>query len=373
MSRDELLESRRLVVKVGTSTITHGTGKVNLYRMERLVREIADLRNQGRDVLLVSSGAVGSGIGVLDYPGVPATIPLKQALAAVGQGTLLHIYEKLFGEYGIKIAQILLTRDVFDDRMRYLNARNTMLTLLEMGVVPIINENDTVAVEELKFGDNDRLSAMVACSINADLLVILSDIDGFYDRDPRSDNSAKLVSEINEITSEMEENSKSRGSSFSSGGMVAKLVAARMTMASAIPMVIANAGEKDVLRRVLQGEQLGTLFVPKVDTCQARKRWIGFGTISQGTLFVDDGASKALLKKGKSLLPSGIASVKGDFDRGAVVTVCTSEGKSIAKGIVNYSSEEIEKIAGKRSSEIEKVLEQKDYDEVIHRDNLIML
>lgn len=373
MSRQDLKHSKRIVVKVGTSTITHDTGKINLYRMERLVREIADLRNQGKDVLLVSSGAVGSGIGVLDYKGTPENLPVKQALAAVGQGALLHVYEKLFAEYGIKVAQILLTRDVFDDRMRYLNTRNTMLTLLDMGVVPVINENDTVAVEELRFGDNDRLSAMVACTVNADLLVILSDIDGFYDRDPRNDPSAELVDEIYDITPEMEENSRSRGSSFSTGGMYAKLAAAKMTMASGISMLIARATEEDILRRIIQGEQLGTVFNPRVDGCQARKRWIGFGKISQGSIYIDQGAVNALVKDGRSLLPSGVTRVDGDFDRGNVVTVSTVDGRPIAKGIVNYSSTEIKKIAGRKSEQIQEILEQKDYDEVIHRDNLIML
>ncbi|MDD2586546.1 MAG: glutamate 5-kinase [Syntrophomonadaceae bacterium] len=365
-----LEKCQRIVVKVGTSTLTYANGQLNLHRIEQLVREMADLHNQGKEVLLVSSGAIGVGANRMGYRKAPRTIPGKQALAAIGQGALLQLYEKLFAEYGKIVAQVLLTRGDLDDRIRYLNATNTLLTLLDMQVIPIINENDTVVIEEIKFGDNDTLSAMVAGLIDADLLLILSDVDGLYDCDPRSNDNACLLSEVSDISTEMEENSRSRGSKFSSGGMYTKLRAARMCMAAGISMVIANSDEHDVIRRVVAGEELGTLFVPGEKKMHAREKWIAFGTLVQGKVIVDGGAEKALLKGGKSLLASGITGVEGHFDRGTVIAVETSGGKEFARGMVNYSAEEIRLIAGKKSSEIEKVLGEKDYDEVIHRNNL---
>lgn len=371
MDRYSRLEKcQRIVFKVGTSTLTYANGQLNLHRIERLVRELADLHNQGKEVLLVSSGAIGVGANRMGYRKAPRTIPGKQALAAIGQGALLQLYEKLFAEYSKIVAQVLLTRGDLDDRIRYLNATNTLLTLLDMQVIPIINENDTVVIEEIKFGDNDTLSAMVAGLVDADLLLILSDVNGLYDCDPRSNDNACLLSEVSDISTEMEDNSRSRGSKFSSGGMYTKLRAARMCMAAGIPMVIANSDEHDVIRRVVAGEELGTLFVPGEKKMHAREKWIAFGTLVQGKVIVDGGAEKALLKGGKSLLASGITDVEGHFDRGTVIAVETSGGKEFARGLVNYSAEEIKLIAGKQSSEIEEVLGEKDYDEVIHRNNL---
>lgn len=350
--------------------MTYANGQLNLHRIERLVRELADLHNQEKEVLLVSSGAIGVGANRMGYRKVPRTIPGKQALAAIGQGALLQLYEKLFAEYSKIVAQVLLTRGDLDDRMHWLNATNALLTLLDMQVIPIINENDTVVVEEIKFGDNDTLSAMVAGLVDADLLLILSDVNGLYDCDPRVNENAQLLNQVNEITSDMEENSKNRGSSFSSGGMYTKLKAARICMAAGVPMVIANSDEKDVIRRVAAGENVGTLFIPGEKKMHAREKWIAFGTVVQGKLIVDNGAQDALLNKGKSLLPSGIINVEGEFDRGTVVEVETADGTEIARGMVNYSADEIRLIAGKNSSEIEKILGEKDYDEVIHRNNL---
>ncbi len=368
--RERLKDCRRIVVKVGTSTLTHPNGQLNLGRMERLVRELADIHNQDIEVLLVSSGAIGTGANRMGLKQVPRTLPEKQALAAIGQGALLHMYEKFFAEYGKTVAQVLLTREDLDERMRYLNATNTLLAILGMRVIPIINENDTVVVEEIKFGDNDMLSSLIATIVNADLLIILSDVNGLYDRDPRTDDHAHLMNEVCEITPDMEEHSVNRGIAFSSGGMLTKLKGAKVCMASGIPMVIANSQETNVLRRIIAGEKLGTLFVPREEKMQARKKWIAFGTVLHGQLMVDTGAASALLKRGKSLLASGVTHVEGDFERGTVVAVLAADGNEIARGMANYSADEIRRIAGKKSSDIEKILGEKDYDEVIHRNNL---
>lgn len=368
--RERLKDCRRIVVKVGTSTLTHPNGQLNLGRMERLVRELADIHNQDIEVLLVSSGAIGTGANRMGLKQVPRTLPEKQALAAIGQGALLHMYEKFFAEYGKTVAQVLLTREDLDERMRYLNATNTLLAILGMRVIPIINENDTVVVEEIKFGDNDMLSSLIATIVNADLLIILSDVNGLYDRDPRTDDHAHLMNEVYEITPDMEEHSVNRGIAFSSGGMLTKLKGAKVCMASGIPMVIANSQETNVLRRIIAGEKLGTLFIPREEKMQARKKWIAFGTVLHGQLMVDTGAANALLKRGKSLLASGVIRVEGDFERGTVVAVLAADGNEIARGMANYSADEIRRIAGKKSSDIEKILGEKDYDEVIHRNNL---
>ena len=368
--RDGFRDCKRIVVKVGTSTLTHANGQLNLGRMELIVRELADLHNQDVEVLLVSSGAIGTGANRMGLKKVPRTLPEKQALAAIGQGALLHMYEKFFAEYGKTVAQVLLTREDLDERMRYLNATNTFLAILNMKVIPIINENDTVVVEEIKFGDNDMLSTVIASIVDADLLIILSDVDGFYDMDPRSNEQAQLQSEVFEITGVMEQNSTNRGIAFSSGGMLTKLKGARVCMAAGIPMVIANSSEKNVLRRIIAGEKLGTLFVPREERMQARKKWIAFGTVLHGKLTIDTGAATALLKRGKSLLASGVVGVEGDFERGTVVAVMSTDGREIARGMANYSADEIRCIAGKKSGDIEKILGEKDYDEVIHRNNL---
>jgi len=368
--RKSLVKARRIVVKVGTSTLTYSNGHLNLQRIEQLVREIADLHNRGMEVLLVSSGAIGVGANRMGMKKIPRTLPEKQALAAIGQGALMQLYEKLFLEYSKIVAQVLLSREDMNERIRYLNATNALLAMLKMNVIPVINENDTVAVEEIKFGDNDTLSATVAGLVDADLLIILSDVDGLYSTDPREDDEAVLISQVEEITPEMEQSSLNRGSSFSSGGMYTKLQAAKMCMASGVSMVIANSEEKSIMRRIAAGEELGTIFIPCEKKMHARDKWIAFGKVVQGKIAVDGGANTALLKRGKSLLPSGIIEVEGEFERGAVVAVINGDSDEIARGIVNYNSLEISLIKGKKTSEIEKILGEKDYDEVIHRNNL---
>ncbi|MGE5422498.1 MAG: glutamate 5-kinase [Ignavibacteriales bacterium] len=371
-TRKSLRHSKRIVVKVGTSTLTHENGQMNLSRIERLACELSDLHNEGREVLLVTSGAVATGVGKMGHKDYPKTLPMKQAMAAVGQGALLHLYEKFFAEYSKIIAQVLLTKDDFDERLRYLNARNTLLTLLQIGAIPIINENDTVAAEEIRFGDNDTLSALVAEIVDADLLVILSDIDGLYEEDPRANPEAALYRELEDIPEIVGESLRRRGNRFSSGGMYTKLLAARIAMSSGIPMLVANGGDKDILRRIISGERVGTLFKAK-ERMQARKRWIAYGSQTHGGISIDAGAADALLNKGKSLLPSGIVAVDGDFERGNIVAITQLDGCEIGRGMANYSSEEIRLIAGKKSGEIKKILGAKDYDEVIHRNNMTVL
>lgn len=372
--RGSLAKAKRVVIKVGTSTITYPGGQINLNRMEKMARELSDLRNQGKEVILVSSGAMGAGLGRLRLKEAPSrTIPMKQALAAIGQGILMQLYEKFFGEYGQVVAQVLLTRDDFAERERYLNARNALTTLLSLGVIPIINENDTVAVEEIRFGDNDTLSALVAGIVSADLLIILSDIDGLYDRDPQRYPDASIIETVDEITEEMEENSRTKGSALSSGGMYTKLQAAKITMNCGIPMVIAAGEREGVIREILDGRRVGTVFVPREEKMHARDRWLAFGSKPEGTLIIDDGAAQALQKHGRSLLPSGIKNVEGSFKRGAVVSVKEEGGRELARGIVNYASDEIALIAGRRTADIKRILGGKDYDEVIHRNNLALV
>ena len=372
MEREDLKKCGRVVVKVGTSTITHSGGKLNIQRMDKLCRALGDLHNRGLDVLLVTSGAVGAGMGRLGFSEKPSNLPVKQALAAVGQGLLMQMYEKLFSEYGCVVAQVLLTRVGFNDRARYLNLCNAMRSLLEMDIIPIVNENDTVAVDEIKFGDNDTLSALVACAVGADLLIILSDIDGLYDRDPRVHPEAKLLHRVEAVSREIRENSGSKGSNMSSGGMYTKITAADVVLPAGIPLVIANGSEPDVLHRVLDGEELVTLFIPQVTRRHARKQWIASGRTGV-SVTVDAGAAQALLNRGSSLLAKGITAVRGDFEIGRMLSVLDPEGREIARGLTNYDSKDLRKIMGHHSDEFEAILGVKDFDEAIHRDNLTVL
>ncbi|MDD2401886.1 MAG: glutamate 5-kinase [Clostridia bacterium] len=369
-SSELLKDVQRVVVKVGTSTLTHSTGKLNLYQLERLVRELADLRHRDMEIILVTSGAVGAGMGKMGLKGKPKTILEKQATAAIGQGILMHMYEKIFSEYGETVAQILLTREDITDRGRYLNARNTLLTLIKNGVIPIINENDTVAYEEIKFGDNDTLSSLVAGLIDADLLILLSDIDGLYTADPHKDSTAKLIKTVNELTTEILELAGNPGKQ-GSGGMVTKLHAAKIACNSGIPMIVADGSKEGTIREIMAGLNPGTLFIPRDHRIKSRKCWIAFASEINGYLYVDSGAEKAIVSRGKSLLPSGIIKAEGEFVRGSVVGIIGLKGE-FARGIVNYGIGEIKKIKGCQSKDIIKLLEYKDCDEVIHRDNLAL-
>jgi len=362
---------KRIVVKVGTSSVNHPNGKPNLFQIESLVRQLADLFNQGKEVILVTSGAVGAGAGKLGFQGRPKTIPEKQAAAAVGQGVLMHIYEKFFAEYGVTVGQILLTREDFSDRRRFLNARNALHTLLRFGVIPVINENDTVAVDEIKLGDNDTLSALVAGLVDAEILFLLSDVDGLYTADPRKNPDATLIHEVNEITPDIEKLAGVAGS-MGTGGMITKLQAARIAMHSGVVTVIARSEKKDVLRRIIMGEPDGTVFWPLANKLENKKQWIAYSSTVQGKIFVDKGAANALSKWGKSLLPSGVTGVEGVFELGNTVSIIGPDGVELAKGLVNYSSDELEKIKGAQTRDIARLLGYKDYDEVVHRNNMVL-
>ncbi|NCD09326.1 MAG: glutamate 5-kinase [Negativicutes bacterium] len=372
--RAALKDVKRIVIKVGSSTITYGTGKRNFSRIDRLAREIADLANQGKEIILVSSGAVAVGVDRLGLAAKPKTIPGKQAAAAVGQGVLMHTYEKIFAEYGQIVAQVLLTRMDSVDRHRYTNSRNTFLALLDYKVIPIVNENDVVSIDELKIGDNDNLSALVAGIVDADLLIILSDVDGLYTANPQKDPNAKLVPEVTDITQEIEESAGDAGSTVGTGGMFTKIQAAKVATSSGIHMVIASGEEKDAIRRILEGEEVGTLFVSRENRLQFRKRWLAFGARIAGRIVVDDGCAKAVRKAGAcSILPAGITNVDGEFEAGNTVSVVDTSGHELARGLTNYSSEELTRIKGAKTSEIEALIGHKHFDEVIHRDDLVIL
>ncbi len=371
--RNQLQAARRIVVKVGTSTLTHPNGKLNYSRIEGLVRELANAVNAGKQILLVSSGAVGAGMDRLGWKEKPKTIPAKQAAAAVGQGILMHTYEKLFAEYGQVVAQVLLTREDSVNRRRYANSRNTLLTLLDIGVIPIINENDAVSIDELKIGDNDTLSANVAAIVDADLLIILSDVDGVYSANPQTDPQARLLPEIAEVTPEVEAICGGAGTMRGTGGMLTKMAAARMAMNSGIVMVIASGGRDGVVQSILDGKPIGTLFPPRQNRLQFRKRWLAFGARIKGRLTVDKGCAQALLSNGSSLLAAGIKSVDGSFEQGSTVSIVNPDGWEIARGLVNYSTDDVRKIMGAHTHEIAEILGHKPYDEVVHRDNLVLL
>ncbi|MBP2649638.1 MAG: proB [Firmicutes bacterium] len=373
VTRCELVRAKRIVVKVGTSTITHSTGKLNLLRLEKLVREISDLVNQEKELILVTSGAVGAGIARLGLQERPKTIPEKQAVAAVGQGILMQTYEKLFAEYGQVVAQVLLTREDSNHRKRYINSRNTLTTLLTMGVIPIINENDAVAVDELKIGDNDTLSAMVASIVDADLLIILSDVEGLYTANPQQDPTATLLAEVGEITTEIENLAGGPGSKQGTGGMYTKLQAAKIAVNSGVTMVIASGGRDGIIREILAGAEYGTIFSSKNHSLEFRKRWLAFGNRIVGTVTIDKGCENALLHNGSSLLAAGITKVTGEFEHGNTIRILSSEGRELARGLTNYSDDEIRRIMGAHTDKIVQILGAKLYDEVIHRDNMVLL
>ncbi len=372
--REALRKAKRIVIKVGSSTITYANGKRNFSQIDRLAREISDLQNQGKEMLLVSSGAVAVGVDRLGLPAKPATIPGKQAAAAVGQGVLMHTYEKIFADYGQIVAQVLITRTEAIDRHRYTNTRNTFMELIKQGVIPVVNENDVVALDELKIGDNDNMSALVAGIVDADLVIILSDIDGLYTANPATHPDAKLVPTVLEITPEVEASAGGVGSARGTGGMATKIQAAKAATSSGIQLVIASGTEKNAIPRILQGEELGTLFVSRENRLQFRKRWLAFGAKIQGSIVVDDGCARAVRKAGGcSILPAGICKVVGSFQTGSTVSVVDGERHELARGLVHYTSEELEKIKGCKSGDIENILGHKNYDEVIHRDDLVIL
>jgi glutamate 5-kinase len=321
-------------------------------------------------VLIVTSGAIGAGMGRMKLHKRPSSLKEKQALAAIGQPLLMDIYQDAFSDMKITIAQVLLTRTDFDDRQKYINAQNTLLTLLKMGSIPIINENDTVAVEEINFGDNDTLSALVAAAVSADWLFMLTDVEGLYKGAP---GKGELISTVGKITQEIERHATEiSGSGKGVGGMKTKILAAKIATSSGVKTVIANGLENKIIAKILSGQDRGTTFLPS-KAIEARKHWIAFGSKCKGSITVDEGAAKALLNSGKSLLPSGIISGSGAFKAGDTVSIMDLAGKEIARGVVSYSCDEIEKIKGRKSAEIKKILSKYNADEVIHRDNLVIM
>ena len=372
-ARRALTRARRIVVKVGSAQITAPGQGPNAPRIAALAADIAAAREARREVALVSSGAIVTGMARLGLTERPRAIPQTQAAAAVGQSALMWHYEQAFKRHHLRVGQVLLTLQDISDRSRYLNARNTLHALLGFGVVPIVNENDTVAVDEIRVGDNDNLAAFVAQLIDADLLVLLTDVDGLYTGDPRRDPAAKRLETVEAVTEDIQRLVFDAPAAVSVGGMSTKLEAAQKAGASGIPMVIASGTERRVLRRLLEGEPVGTLFLPRDDKLAARKRWIAFAVPPQGRLTVDAGAEKALTERGKSLLPSGLLEVSGEFAVGAVVALAGPAGAEFARGLVNYDAEELRKIRGAKTRDIERTLGYKGFDEVIHRDNLVVL
>jgi glutamate 5-kinase len=372
-ARDALSSVRRVVVKVGSGLVTApGQGPIEA-QIAWLAADLASLVREGREVVLVSSGAIATGMARLGLAARPRSIPEKQAAAAVGQSALMWHYEQAFTRYGIAVGQVLLTGQDISDRSRYLNARNTLLALLAFRVLPIINENDTVAVDEIKVGDNDNLAALVAQLIDADLLILLTDVDGLYTGDPRRDPTARRIETVEAVTEDIQRLAFDQATEVSVGGMHTKLEAAQKANASGIPMVIASGQDQGMLTRVLGGEVVGTYFRPREDRLTARKRWIGFAVPPQGRVVVDEGAKRALTDRGKSLLPSGVVDVTGDFAAGAVVALTEGDGQEFARGLANYDAAELRRIRGVKSGEIEERLGYKGCDEVIHRDNLVLL
>lgn len=363
----------RIVVKIGSNILTESSAGLSAKRIQAIARDVASVCEAGHEVVIVSSGAIAAGMEKMGLTEKPREIMLKQAAAAAGQSSLMRAYEKAFQRYDKKVAQILLTRGVVSFRPTYLNSRNTLITLLEYGLIPIVNENDTVATDELKFGDNDQLAAIVAGLIDADRLIILSDVEGLYSSDPKKDKKAQIIPRICEITSELKSIAGGTGSKVGTGGMYSKVMAAKKAASFGIPVTIISGAKKGLLVGIMNGEKHGTEFVADKKSMNSRKGWIAYAVNPKGTLVLDQGAVNAVLKGGKSLLPSGIVSIEGSFSRDEAVFCADNAGNKIAKGIVNYSSDELEKIKGCKSCDIEKILGAKRDDEVIHRDDMVVL
>lgn len=371
-TRDQLRSAKRIVVKVGTSTLTHPSGGMNLHRIEHLVRELIDEANQGKDILLVSSGAIAAGMNALGLAERPASVPARQALAAIGQGALLHIYEKFFHEYGRTMAQVLLTKENAARHHQYMNSRNALLALLGMNVIPVINENDAVAVDEIKIGDNDNLSAVVAALVDADALIILSDIDGVYTANPRTDTSARLISEIPEITPEVEHIAGGAGSAQGTGGMQTKIEAAKIAQNAGVTMVIARGDEDGIVRSILHGEEVGTLFPAREAHLRTRKSWLAFGQRLMGELSVDEGCILAM-RRGASLLAVGVTDVYGEFSAGDTIRVLSPDGQEIARGITAYDAADIARLMGHQTADFPTLIADAAHEEIIHRDNMVLM
>lgn len=371
MPIERLKSAKRVVVKVGSNVLTADNG-LNLDAVASLSAQISGLIDRGLEVLFVSSGALASGLRKLGLSKRPEEIPKRQAIAAVGQSGLMNAYESAFAEHNKRVAQILLTSEDLNSRKRYLNARNTLNTLLEWRVVPIINENDTIMVEEIKLGDNDNLAAMIALLMDADFLISLTDIDGLYTKDPRIHTDAQLIPHVSSYKKKIEAYASDIPGALGRGGMLSKIKAAKKVNAAGVPMIIAKGDKPDILLKLFSGEAHGTFFEPSKKKLNRRKCWIAYTLTPKGAIVVDPGAETAVVQRGKSLLPSGITAVKGDFSVGAPVAINNCEGRAIGVGLVNYSSSEVRAIKGMKSGQIRARLGDKPYDEVIHRDNLVI-
>jgi glutamate 5-kinase len=368
-----LAKARRLVVKVGSALVTNGGSGLDHAAITQWAGQIAALVRGGREVVLVSSGAIAEGMQRLGWKQRPHAMHELQAAAAVGQMGLVQIYESCFREHGLHAAQVLLTHADLADRQRYLNARSTLLTLLSLGVIPVINENDTVVTDEIRFGDNDTLGAMVTNLVEADALVILTDQEGLFSADPRIDASAKLIPQADATDERLDKMAGGTSSAIARGGMLTKVLAAKRAARSGASTVIASGRQPDVLTRLGAGEQIGTLLVSGTTPLAARKQWLADHLQVSGRLVIDEGAARALLGQGKSLLPIGVKRVEGDFERGAVVACITEDARDIARGLINYSAAESRRIAGRASGDIEAILGYVGEQELIHRDNLVVL
>jgi glutamate 5-kinase len=358
------------VVKIGSAVLTNRQGYLDVERLETISDQVAGCL-ASREVFLVSSGAIAAGMGILGMKKRPSTLPDLQAAAAVGQSRLMQAYSEAFEKRGFHAAQVLLTQADFDDRQRYLNARNTLNTLVAMGAVPVINENDTVSVEEIRFSDNDILAALVTNLVRADLLVILTNVDGLYDGDPESRES-RLIPVVEKVDSEFAGAVSGKISPMGRGGMGSKLNAASVAAAAGETVLIANGRAPDILTRLLAGENIGTMVLPAARRMASRKRWIGFTARPRGVIVVDEGAEKAI-RSGKSLLPSGIREARGDFSAGDIVSIESAAGVRFARGLANYEADQVRRIMGRRTSEIAAILGEKLHDEVVRRENLVLL
>lgn len=362
---------KRIVIKIGSGVISTDTG-LDGPMIDSISSDICQMIREGYEITLVSSGAISAGKQDLFITGKPPSIPLKQAAAAIGQSRLMRYYKKAFRSQDFKVGQILLTREDLANRKRYLNARNTAKTLLEHKVTPIINENDTVAVEEIRFGDNDNLSAMVTALVEAQLLIILSDVDGLFNCDPNKHPDARIISDVEKVTADIETMAGDSNTTLGTGGMITKIQAAKKASLFGVGTVIVNGRTPGILRQVMSGECVGTLFYPSPRKMAARKHWIAFTKKTSGKLFLDEGAVRAVLFQGKSLLPSGIKQVEGSFSRGDMVSLYDQQGNEIARGVTDYAQGEILQIMGQKSSRIKDILGYKYHAEVIHRDNMVI-
>jgi glutamate 5-kinase len=371
MPNQRLTDAKRIVVKLGSNVITEKNG-LNLDVIDAISSQVSGLITKGIEVILVSSGAMAAGMRIMGMERRPDEIPKRQAISAIGQGGVMNAYEKSFAVYGKKIAQILLTGDDLNNRKRYLNARNTLHTLMDWKIVPIVNENDTIMVEEIKLGDNDNLAAMIALLMDADFLFILTDIDGLYNKDPRQFPDARLIPKVTRIKKETEEFASHIPGTLGTGGMLSKVQAAQKVTSAGIPMIIARGSTGNVLLKLFAGQNIGTYFVPKEGKMASRKCWIAHTLVPKGSIVIDEGAVRAVKQNGKSLLPIGVVAVEGTFEEGAAVDFKTSDNEVIGVGLVNYSSSDINLIKGLKTFQIMACLGGKHYDEIIHRNNLVL-